>query len=74
MSNTPIDGPKFSKPLIAGAILAVVGIALFFVIYIALANNEPVVRLFVAMCVPPAIIAAIIGVYVLVARPGSPKP
>lgn len=71
MGNTPAGRPNLSKPLIMGAVLAVLGVVLFLVIYIALAESEAVIRLFVAMCVPPAVIASIIGVYVLVARPGS---
>lgn len=71
MSNTPVGKPNLSKPLVAGLVLAVVGVILFLGIYIALADSEPVVRLLVAMCVPPAVIAAALGVYVLIARPGS---
>ncbi|CAG1772779.1 hypothetical protein BAC2_03021 [uncultured bacterium] len=71
MGNTPAGRPNLSKPLIMGAVLAVLGVVLFLVIYIALAESEAIIRLFVAMCVPPAVIAAIIGVYVLVARPGN---
>jgi hypothetical protein len=71
MSNTPAGKPNFSKPLVAGVALAIVAVVLFLGIYIALAGTEPIIRLFVAMCVPPAVIAAVIGVYVLIARPGN---
>jgi hypothetical protein len=71
MSNTPVGKPNLSKPLIAGLVLAVVGIVLFLGIYLALADTEPIIRLFVALCLPPAVIAAVIGAYLLIARPGN---
>ena len=65
MSNTPPEQPNLNlkSPMIAGAVLAMLGIVLFLVIYAALANSEPIARLFIALCVPPVIIAAIVGGY-----------
>ena len=72
MSKSPPSlKPALSKAAIAGAVLAVFGIVLFAVLWIVLGNAglSQTPRLFAALCIPPGVIAAIIGVYILVARP-----
>jgi hypothetical protein len=70
-SPDPFDRKTISRAGIAGAVLAVLGIALFMGIYIAFGNLgvDPFIRLISALCIPPAVIAAIIGGYMLVVRP-----
>ena len=78
MNNIP--GPlrePLSRASIIGAVLGVFAIILFIILWIVLgqAGISPMSRLLGALCVPPAVIAAIIGGYILIARPNSkPKP
>lgn len=62
--------------LIAGAGLAVLGIVLFILIWVVLGNMEVAQfpRLILSVCVPPALMALLLGGYVLLVRPSdSPK-
>lgn len=72
MSNSPSPIDKQNLPRIAviGAAFAVLGIVLFIVLWVMMGNAgvEQLPRLVVSVCLPPAIIAAILGVYIL-ARP-----
>jgi hypothetical protein len=70
MTNTPnpIDRRALSRGLIAGAVLAVFALILFFVLWSALSGIEQVARLFIALCVPPGIVGVIVGVYALFFR------
>ncbi|MBL8163791.1 MAG: hypothetical protein JNJ61_17525 [Anaerolineae bacterium] len=76
MSNTPnpLNKQSLSRASIVGIGLAVLGIALFLVLWIVFGQSgmETLPRLIVSLCVPPAIIAALIGAYVLFVRPGNP--
>ncbi|MCA0453557.1 MAG: hypothetical protein LCI00_06255 [Chloroflexi bacterium] len=56
---------------VAGALLAVFGIVLFIVLWVLLGSAQvaSLPRLFTSLCVPPAVIAAIIGAYILIKRP-----
>jgi lipopolysaccharide export LptBFGC system permease protein LptF len=56
--------------LIVGAVLAVAGIGLFVLVWLVLgeAGAAPAPRLFSALCLPPAVIALLLGAYVLVLR------
>jgi hypothetical protein len=76
MSKSPPSlKPALSKAAIAGAVLAVLAIILFGVLWVVLGNAglSQTPRLFAALCIPPGVIAAIIGVYILVARPYANK-
>lgn len=72
MSNTPFNGNNVPRIVIAGVVLATLGVIAFIVIWVLMGSagvpNLP--RLLVSMCIPPALIAALIGVYILV-RGGS---
>lgn len=70
MSNSPLNRSSLSKASAAGVILAVVGIILFIVLWVVLGQlgATTVARLLISLCLPPAVIAGIIGVYVLVVR------
>jgi lipopolysaccharide export LptBFGC system permease protein LptF len=60
--------PQLSRFLIGGAVLAIVGILSFVLLWVVFGAmgvaNAP--RLFVSMCIPPVIIGVIVGVYALI--------
>ena len=60
-----------SRALIAGAVLAGLGIALFAVLWTLLGSQgvNQAARLLLSLCIPPAVIAAVLGVYLLLTRP-----
>lgn len=68
MSNTPFNRDNVPRILAAGAALAVIGVVAFILLWVMMGNVATLPRLLVAMCIPPAIIAAILGVYILVTR------
>ncbi len=70
MSNAPLNGNNMTRILIAGMLLAVVGVGSFVLIWgmMGSAGVANLPRLLVSMCIPPAIIALIMGVYILVTR------
>ena len=67
-SPDPIDKQSLPRIAVVGAVLALLGVALFLIIWVTMgsAGVEQLPRLVVSVCLPPAIIAAILGVYVLV--------
>ncbi len=74
MSNIPEPVKEgLSKGSKIGAVLGVLAIILFIVLWIGLGQlglaQAP--RLFGAMCIPPAVIAGILGAYLLIVRPGD---
>jgi lipopolysaccharide export LptBFGC system permease protein LptF len=74
MGNTPepLNSAKLSRGLIAGAVLAVVGIGLFIALWVILGSMgvSNAARLLVSLCIPPAIIALILGGYILLRPKG----
>lgn len=73
MSNSPppMNKNNLTRAGIAGIGLAILGIVLFIVLWVVLGSAQLAAapRLFASMCIPPAIIAGIIGVYVLIKQP-----
>ncbi|QPC81631.1 hypothetical protein G4Y79_18330 [Phototrophicus methaneseepsis] len=53
------------QALLAGGVLAAIGIVLFLVIYAVLNEVDPATRLFTALCAPPVAIAILTGLFVL---------
>lgn len=79
MSNSPspLNGRNLTRAGIAGAVLAVLAIVLFLVLWVVLGTfkMDAMPRLFASLCIPPAIIAGILGVYMLVRKPkDTPNP
>jgi lipopolysaccharide export LptBFGC system permease protein LptF len=76
MGNTPspFDGKRIIRESGVGVALAVVGIVSFIVLWVALGStgmaNAP--RLFTSMCVPPVIIAALFGIYMVIVKRKQP--
>ena len=72
MANAPgpLNKQSLSKATIAGSIMAVGGIILFLILYAALtkAGADPVQRVVVALCVPPGLMALLVGGYFLLGR------
>jgi hypothetical protein len=71
MTQPPIEGKQLMRAGLAGLILAGVGIGLFVLIWNAFSGLSDFPRLFAAICIPPAVIAAMLGVYMLVVRPNQ---
>lgn len=71
-SPEPINRRSLSRALIAGAALAVLGIALFIALWTILGSQgaDQAARLLLSLCIPPAVIAALLGAYFLLAQPG----
>lgn len=70
MSNTPLNGNNLPRIAAIGAILAVFGIVLFLVLWAFMGSMgvDSLPRLIVSLCLPPAILAVILGVVILVRR------
>ncbi len=72
MSGTPngLNRKVLSRATIAGAALGMVGIGLFIFLWSTLgsAGVEPFSRLVMSICLPPAVLAAVVGIYFLVTR------
>lgn len=70
-SPSPLNRSNMSRALIAGAVLAGLGIALFAVLWTLLGSQgvNQAARLLLSLCIPPAVIAAVLGVYLLLTRP-----
>lgn len=67
MGQDPLDRKRISRIGIAGAVIGVVAVAMFMGLWIVLgnANVDDFPRLVISVCVPPAIMTAIIGAFIL---------
>ena len=72
MSTSP-PPPSLRRPLLIGGSLALAAVVLFILLWVIMGNAgvEALPRLLVSLCVPPAIIAVVVGAYILIARPGN---
>jgi hypothetical protein len=68
-----LDSKLITRMVIAGGLVGVIGIALFFGLWVVLGAipTTPFVRVVLSVCLPPIILATIFGMYYLVVRPGS---
>lgn len=66
--NPNFDGKTVSRIGLIGAIIGIVAIGLFVALWVILgnANMDAFPRLIISVCVPPALMTAFLGVYVLV--------
>lgn len=71
-SPNPVNRKRLSRAMIFGLGLASLGIILFVVLWGVLGNTamDQFPRLIISLCIPPTVIAALIGIYMLL-RPGS---
>jgi hypothetical protein len=74
-SPSPVNKQNLSKASVAGIAMAIGGIILFVLLYAALGNAgvDALTRMLVALCVPPALMAALVGGYFLLTRPAAKK-
>lgn len=76
MSETPspINKSVLSRPTLGVVGLAAFGVVLFIGLWVVLGHVgvEQFARLLVSLCIPPAAIAAMVGIYFL-ARPNNPE-
>jgi lipopolysaccharide export LptBFGC system permease protein LptF len=71
MGNTPeFDWGKLGRLQIGVVLATAVGVGLFFLLWQVMgdAGVEQFPRLIIAMCVPPMLIAVLVGVYILIFR------
>lgn len=75
MSNNPLNRKSLSRAGVIGGVLAVVGIILFVVLWLALGQTDmdAIARLLIAFCLPPALLALGAGAYMLVVKPKNTK-
>lgn len=71
MGNSPnpnFNGKTASRIGLIGAVIGIVSIGLFMGLWILLgnANMDDFPRLIISVCVPPALMTAFLGVYILV--------
>lgn len=70
MDNSPLQSKRLIRASVVGVGLAIVGILAFIGLWMLLGNagmaDAP--RLFTSMCVPPLVIALILGGYALLRR------
>lgn len=67
-----IDRSILPKAILAGFLLALLGIGLFALVWNVMADVAQFPRLIAALCIPPALMGLIVGAYVLIVRPGQP--
>lgn len=65
-----------SRAGLAGAVLSALGILLFVGLWLVTGRTDldPFPRLIISLCVPPGVIAIVMGIYALVVRPSSTEP
>lgn len=72
-SPNPLDKQTISRIGIVGAILGMLAVGLFAGLWFGLGTTSLDVfpRLVIAICLPPAIMAALVGGYMLLKRPAN---
>jgi hypothetical protein len=77
MGNTPnpLNQKNLTRATVIASGMAAGGIVLFLVLYFAMssAGVDALARVVVALCVPPAIMAVVIGGYFLVKRSSTQR-
>ncbi len=65
-----------SRASVIGAILGVAGIILFVILWVVLGGIDlsPIARMLLSLCIPPGLLAALMGLYLLVIRPRAGTP
>lgn len=72
-SDGGLNRKTLSRATLAGAALAMGGVGLFILLWVVLGNAgvDQFPRLILSMCVPPALIAALVGGFFLLVRPSD---
>ncbi len=75
MSNSPnpVSRRALSRGVIIGAVMGGAAIILFVLLWIVLGGVglSNIARILLSLCIPPAILAALMGIYILVWRSRS---
>ena len=68
---SPVNRRNLTRASIVGLVLAVLAIVLFIVLWVVLGSFklDTMPRLFASLCIPPTVLAAIIGAYILIRKP-----
>lgn len=63
----PVNKQSLSRAGIIGGVLGTIGILMFVILWVVLdqAGVQTYTRMFLALCVPPAVIALLVGLYAL---------
>ena len=69
----PLNKQNLSRATLIAVLMAVGGIGLFFGLWIALADLNQFARLMLSLCLPPAVMAALVGGYLLMVQPKRTK-
>ncbi|MCB9456753.1 MAG: hypothetical protein H6671_12265 [Anaerolineaceae bacterium] len=74
-SPQPLNSKNLSRATIIATGMGIIGIVLFVVLWALLSQTDldAIARLIIAFCVPPALMAAGVGAYMLL-RPGGNNP
>ena len=69
--TSPLNRRSLSRVSVLGVSLSIGGIALVVILWLVLGNLglEQFPRLFISLCLPPAVMAGLIGGYILLVRP-----
>lgn len=68
MTTPPDLNQQIPRIVLLGAVIGVAAILLFLVFWLILEGQPNAVRLFVSLCLPPGIMALLVGAYILVSR------
>lgn len=63
-----LNSKQISRTVLGGLIVAAVAIGLFLLLWSALSGLDSFVRLFLSVCIPPAVMAAIVGIFFIATR------
>lgn len=71
----PLNTQRLTRASIVGVILAIGGVIAFIILWVLLGNAgvDQFPRLIISLCVPPALIAMLIGGYFLLIQPRNPR-
>lgn len=70
-----MDSKTLRRTVIAGGVLALLGIGLFFLFWVVLGSfgTPDFARVVLSVCIPPILMAAGVGAYFLLVRPEPPQ-
>lgn len=66
MSENP-QNPKLTTAIVAGGVLAALGVGIFVLLFfVLLSDMDNLPRLLLSMCLPPALMALVVGAYFII--------
>ncbi|MCB9452639.1 MAG: hypothetical protein H6672_14470 [Anaerolineaceae bacterium] len=75
-SPKPLNSRNLSRATLIATGMGIVGIILFVLLWVLLSqtNLDAIARLMIAFCIPPALMAGGVGVYMLLRSGNKPNP